>query len=80
MVYLKIQSIAEEELKRLKNQVGGSGYGEVPFNYDAKPDDNVTANEDSNEKADDDSEEPPDEIYVPHPKFLIPDGMDLVCD
>lgn len=65
----------EEELKRLKNQVGGENYAQVAFNYDAQPAETENSNENGN---DEEIDEQPDEPYVPHPKFFIPADVDLV--
>lgn len=57
--------------------MGADNYAQVAFNYDADSA-TVADNDDSSEKPGDESEETPDEIYVPHPKFIIPVGMVLV--
>lgn len=66
--------LAEEELKRLK-----ASYGQVDFNYDAETSrktDNGPENPSECEKDEDQNE--PDEIYVPHPQFIIPADVELV--
>lgn len=74
--YICIIWIAEEELKRLRSQVGSEKYAQVAFSYDGSPA-SVANNEDSCDKPEE-NDEAPDEVYVPHPKFMIPDGMVLV--
>lgn len=64
-------------MKRLRHQTGGDKYAQVGFSYDTQPA-TVANNEDSNDKGSDENDEAPDEVYVPHPKFVIPDGMVLV--
>lgn len=65
-------TFTEEELKRLHKQ-RSSTYGQVPFSYDKKND-----NEDI-KPVDEQKEEEPDEVFVPHPKFYIPPDIELVC-
>lgn len=66
--------LTEEELKRFK-----ACYGQIEFDYDAetsKRTDNWPENPSEGEKDEDSNE--PDEIYVPHPKFIIPADIELV--
>lgn len=66
----------EEELKRLK-----ASYGQVAFNYDAEAAnkaEEVPETADSAAVKDNEKNEPPDEVYVPHPKFIIPTDIELV--
>lgn len=66
----------EEELKRLKSNIGNA---QIAFDYD-KPQGNIenpNASEETEVK-EEDKDEPPDEVYVPHPKFFIPEGVELV--
>lgn len=72
-------------MKRLKNTIGSAGYAQIGFNYDqpATSASNATGEQaidsggdDSKDAADDEKDET-DEVYVPHPKFVIPADMDL---
>lgn len=52
-----------------------SGYGQVGFNYDQST---QNTSEESAKAANENKDEQPDEVYVPHPRFYIPPGMELV--
>lgn len=77
---------AEEELKRLKNTIGSAGYAQIGFSYDQTTAstsntggdqvNNESGGDDSKQAGDDEKDET-DEVYVPHPKFVIPSDMDL---
>lgn len=74
----------EEELKRLKNTIGSAGYAQVGFSYDQPATSASTGEQaidscgdDSKDGGGDDDKDEADEVYVPHPKFVIPADMDL---
>lgn len=64
---------AEENQKRLEN-----GYGQVAFNYDQTSTSQNDMNEESTKAENSNRDDCPDEPYVPHPRFYIPPGVELV--
>lgn len=62
--------IVEEELKRL-HKMHSSTYGQVPHNYDKEETNTATVEEVA-------KDEEPDELFVPNPKFFIPEDIELV--
>lgn len=63
----------EENQKRLEN-----GYGQVAFNYDQTSTSQNDMNEESAKAENLNRDDCPDEPYVPHPRFYIPPGVELV--
>lgn len=73
-------------MKRLKNTIGSAGYAQVGFNYNQPTTSstnatgdhtNIDSGGDDSKDVGDDEKDETDEIYVPHPKFVIPVDMDL---
>lgn len=54
----------EEESKRLQ-----ASYGQISFNYDGNA---------ATEQKEEPKDEEPDEAFVPNPKFVIPDDIEIV--
>lgn len=85
IVFVCFSHFAEEELKRLKNTIGSAGYAQVSFNYEqpatsasnASAEQAIDSGGDDSKDVDNGDNNEVDEVYVPHPKFVIPSGMDL---
>lgn len=70
----------------MKSTIGATGYSQIGFNYDQQPTTSTNAGDQSaasnSGDGDDDSQDAgdkdeTDEVYVPHPKFVIPSDCEL---